>query len=183
MLSLPAAAVDGYARVTIEAANRDLAVEQFDAQPSGRVVFGFDQGWYEREYNPATGVLWRWASDRATIRVRPEGHALALTLHGEIEHAKSSRVTVRSTDRVLALFDVGQAFERTVVLPADALTQPETTITIESSVSYVPAETERRSRDRRRLALKLFECTLTPVSYWRGGFSRYGADGPRYGAL
>jgi len=164
MLTLPASPADGYASVTIEADNKDLAVEQFDAQPTGHVVFGFDQGWYEREYNPATGALWRWASDRATIRVRPEGHSLALTLRGEIEHAKSSRVTVRSADRVLAQFDVGQSFERTVVLPADAFAQPETTITLESSVSYVPAETQWRSRDRRRLALKLFECTLTPVS-------------------
>ena len=56
------AAAEFYAaNMTIEADNKDLAMEQFDAQPAGRVVFGFDQGWYEREYNPATGALWRWA--------------------------------------------------------------------------------------------------------------------------
>jgi len=165
MLSLPAgAAGDGYASVTIEADNKDLAVEQFDAQPAGRVVFGFDQGWHEREYNPATGAVWRWASDRATIRVRPEGHALALTLRGEIEEASLSQVTVRSGDRALAHITVGRTFEQTMVLPADAFRQPESTITLESTAWYVPAEKHWRSRDRRRLALKLFECTLTPVS-------------------
>jgi hypothetical protein len=164
MLALSPGTADGYASVTIDADNKDLAVEQFDAQPAGRVVFGFDQGWYEREYNPVTGVLWRWASDRATVRVRPEGHALALTVRGEIEEAKTSRVTVRSGGRALAQFDVGESFDRTVILPADAFREPETTITLESSAWYVPAETRWRSRDRRRLALKIFECTLTPVS-------------------
>ena len=73
-------------------------------------------------------------------------------------------MTVRSGERALARFDVGKSFARTVVLPADAFGQAETTITLESSAWYVPAETRWRSRDRRRLALKLFECTLTPVS-------------------
>jgi hypothetical protein len=164
MLTVPPAAADGYASVTIAADNKDLAVEQFDAQPSGRTVFGFDQGWYEPEYNPATGALWRWASDRATIRVRPEGHALALTIRGEIEEAASSQVTVRSGDRALARLTVGRTFEQTVVFPADAFRQSESTITLESSAWYVPAETRWRSRDRRRLALKLFECTITPIS-------------------
>jgi hypothetical protein len=160
----PSSSADDYAPVTVASDNPDLALEQFDAQPAGRIVFGFDQGWYEREYDPATGALWRWASDRAVIRVRSEGHALALTLRGEIEHASSSRVTVRSGERVLAQFEVGESFARTVILPADAFGQLETTIALESSVSFVPAETRWRSRDRRRLALKLYECTLTPVS-------------------
>jgi hypothetical protein len=164
MLTVRAASADGYASVTVEADNKDLAVEQFDAQPPGRVVFGFDQGWYEPEYNPATGALWRWASDRATIRVRPEGHTLALTIRGEIEDATSSQVTIRSSDRALAHFTVGRTFEQTVVFPADAFRQSESTITIESSAWYVPAETRWRSRDRRRLALKLFECTVTSIS-------------------
>jgi hypothetical protein len=164
MLSVPPAAAAGYASVTIEADNKDLSVEQFDAQPSGRVVFGFDQGWYEPEYNPATGALWRWASDRATIRVRPEGHGLALTIRGEIEEAASSQVTIRSGDRALARLTVGKTFEQTVVFPADAFRQSESTITLESSAWYVPAETRWRSRDRRRLALRLFECTVTPIS-------------------
>jgi len=155
---------DDYAAVTVDADTPDLAVEQFDAQPAGRVVFGFDEGWYEREYNPATGALWRWASDRAVIRVRPGSRALALTLRGELEQASSSRVTVRSGERVLAQFDVGTSFARTVILPADAFGASETTIALESSASFVPAETRWRSRDRRRLALKLYECTLTPVS-------------------
>lgn len=165
MATVPQAAGTGdYGLVSIESDNRDLAIEQFDAQPTGRAVFGFAEGWYEQEYNPTTGVLWRWASDRAAIRVRAEDHALALTLRGEIEEASSSHVTVRAGERVLAQFDVGPSFTRTEILPANALRGAESMIMIESSASYVPAEMRWRSKDRRRLALKVYECRLTPVS-------------------
>ena len=73
-------------------------------------------------------------------------------------------MTIRSGDRALAHFTVGRTFEQTMVFPADAFRQSESTITIESSAWYVPAETRWRSRDRRRLALKLFECVVTPIS-------------------
>jgi hypothetical protein len=165
MMTVPAIAATGdYGVVSVQADNRDLAIEQFDAQPSGRVVFGFGDGWHEQEYNPATGALWRWASDRAAIRVRAEGYALALTLRGEIEEASTSHVTVRRGERVLARFDVGKSFTRTAILPADAFGDRDSTITLESSAWYIPAEKRWRSRDRRRLALKLYECVLTPVS-------------------
>jgi hypothetical protein len=166
MADLPASASSGgYAVVTVASDNRDLAVEQFDAQPSGRLVFGFGEGWHEQEYNPTTGALWRWSSDRAGIRVRgAAGRRLALTLRGELEEAATSHVTIRVGDRVLAQFDVGASFERTALLPADAFSGPESTIVIESSAWYVPAEKRWRSGDRRRLALKLSECRLAPVS-------------------
>ncbi len=63
----------GYAEVRIVSDNPQLAIEQFDAQPAGRVLYGFGEGWNEQEYNPATGVLWRWSSDKAALRVRAEG--------------------------------------------------------------------------------------------------------------
>ncbi|MDR1989735.1 MAG: DUF2723 domain-containing protein [Acidobacteriaceae bacterium] len=153
-----------YAPLTIAATDPDFAIEQFDARPAGEPVFGFADGWHEHEYNPATGIGWRWTSDRATIRVRPEGRALVLTLGGEIEAAASSHVIVRSGARVVGEFDVDRQFTRTVIVPADALAQPEAEVTIESSASYIPAETRWRSKDRRRLGLKLTECRLTPVS-------------------
>jgi hypothetical protein len=37
-------------------------------------------------------------------------------------------------------------------------------VTIESSHFYVPAETRWRSRDRRKLGLKLLECSISPIS-------------------
>jgi hypothetical protein len=153
-----------YATVTIRSDNPELAIEQFDAQPAGRVIYGFGEGWNEQEYNPATGVSWRWSSDRSAIRLRAEGHAVALTLRGEIEEASSSHVRVLAGDRLVAEFDVGRSFSRTVLIPADLLTAADTVITIESSASYVPADTKWRSGDRRRLGLKLVECRISQAS-------------------
>lgn len=153
-----------YATVTIRSDNPELAVEQFDAQPAGRVIYGFGDGWNEQEYNPSTGVSWRWSSDRSAIRLRAEGHAVALTLRGEIEAASSSHVTIRAGEKVAAEFDVDRTFSRTIVIPVDLLKEPETLLTIESSAFYIPADTQWRSGDRRRLGLKLVECRISPAS-------------------
>jgi hypothetical protein len=165
MIDLPSTSGNGpYATVTIDSDNAQLAIEQFDAQPQGRVIYGFGDGWNEQEYNPSTGVLWRWSSDRSVIRVRSGGHALALTLRGEIEEASSSTVTLKAGDTIVSTFDVGRQFSRVVMIPQNVLAAPETELTVESSAFYVPAETRWRSQDRRKLGLKLIECSLTPAS-------------------
>jgi hypothetical protein len=164
-----------YATVTVDAESdttssgspgppADVAVEQFDAQMTGRVVFGFGDGWYEQEYNPVTGRLWRWTSERAALRVRAEGHALTLRMDGEIEAAATSHVIVRAGDRVVAEQDVGKAFSIATAVPAEAFGGPEGKITIETSRWYVPAERSRRSGDRRHLGLKIYSCQVAPVS-------------------
>jgi hypothetical protein len=165
MISLPVQAGDGdYTNMTVSTDNPDVAVEQFDSQPAGRVVFGFGDGWNEQEYNPATGALWRWTTDRARLRVRAEGHAVALSLRGEIEEFSTSRVTVRVGDRVAGAFEIGRTFARTVLIPADFFGPGESEVAIESSAFYIPAETRWRSGDQRKLALKLYECRITAVS-------------------
>jgi hypothetical protein len=165
MVTLPRLAGAGdYVKVTISSDNKDVAVEQFDGQPAGRLLFGFGEGWNEQEYNPATGALWRWTTDRALLNVRSGGGPAALTIRGEIEEAATSRVTVRVGGQAAAAFDVGREFERTVIIPAGLLGTGESVVAIESSAWYVPAETRWRSADRRKLALKLYECRLTPVS-------------------
>lgn len=154
----------GYGTLRISSDNRDLAIEQFDAQPAGQVMSGFGDGWYEQEYVPSTGVAWRWTSERAVLRVRAEGHAVSLTLRGEIEAASRSHVVVLAGTRVVAEFDVDETFQRTIVIPADAVAGEETSVTLTTSASYVPAETRWRSHDRRRLGLKLYECRVAAAS-------------------
>lgn len=153
-----------YAAITITSDRDQLAIEQFDAQPAGRVMFGFGDGWHEQEYNPSTGALWRWTSDRAVLRVRAGGHAVALTLRGEIEAASSSHVVILAGERVVAEFDADKRFTRTVLIPAEAVMGEETALTITSSASFVPAETTWRSQDRRRLGLKFSECRVSQAS-------------------
>ena len=90
---------------------------QFGRLPSTYVVFGFGDGWNEQEYNPATGVLWRWTTDRSNIRVRAEGHALALTLRGEIEAAKTSHIVIRVGNAVAAAFEFFPRFIGALRIP------------------------------------------------------------------
>jgi hypothetical protein len=178
MLTMAPASLSGagdYATVTVDAepdgtsygsprVRADIAVEQFDAQMTGRIVFGFADGWYEQEYNPTTGRLWRWTSERAALRVRAEGRALSLRLDGELEAAATSHVVIRAGDRIVAQQDVGKTFSIATAIPAEALGGAEGAITIETSRWYVPAERSTRSSDHRHLGLKIYYCQLAPAS-------------------
>jgi hypothetical protein len=167
MLDLPPGALEGageYATVSAAASSERTAIEQFDAQSAGRVVFGFDAGWHEHEYEPATGREWRWTSERATLRIRAEGHALTLFLRGVTERSGTSHIVVRVGDRILAQETVGAGLALSIGIPADILSAHDTILTIESDQTHVPAERSRRSPDRRRLGLRVFECRVTPAS-------------------
>ena len=173
-LRLPEGALDGagrYARISISADSPRLAIEQFDAQSSGQLVFGFGEGWHEPEYNPTTGRSWRWMSERGALRVRGaapgagDRHALRLALIGETDPLpRASRVAVRVADRVIAQFTVGREFSVQTVIPGELLTADESTIVVETDQVVVPAERSRRTQDRRHLGLRLFDVQLRPVS-------------------
>jgi hypothetical protein len=173
-LRLPEGALDGagrYARLSISADSPRLAIEQFDAQSSGQLVFGFGEGWHEPEYNPTTGRSWRWMSERGALRVRGaapgtgDRHALRLSLSGETDPLpRASQVAVRVGDRVIAQFTIGREFSVQAVIPGDLLTADESTIVVETDQFIVPAERSRRTQDRRHLGLRLFDVQLRPVS-------------------
>ena len=46
-----------------------VAIEQFDASAT-RPLVGFGDGWHEQEFNPRTGLRWRWLSERGELRRR-----------------------------------------------------------------------------------------------------------------
>ena len=153
-----------YARLDVVSNSVNLAIEQFDAAPAGRIVFGFGEGWHEREYNPATGRLWRWTSDHGTIRVRTPKQSVALELGGEVEASSKSRVTIRVGDRIVAARDIGETFSIRQVIPQDMIVDGTNFITVTTDGTYVPSERRSRSQDRRLLGLKVFTCRLTPAS-------------------
>ena len=169
MIDLPAAALSGsgdYAVVTVSADSDQIAIEQFDAKPVGSVIFGYSEGWHEQEYNPSTGRLWHWTSERASLRVRSERRALLLRFEGETEtFRKPSHIVIRAGDEVLDEEDVGDTFSVAVGLPAALFERGETTISIETDQVYVPGERRfRRSNDRRHLGLKIYQCSIRPPS-------------------
>jgi hypothetical protein len=167
MIALPPGALDGagdFATVSV-AANARVAVEQFDAQSSDRVVFGFGEGWHEAEFSEALG-LWRWTSDRAVLRVHAAGRSLMLTLRGEapiVSHWRPAHVTVRAGGRVVADEMLITRFDLQIRIPAVLVAGDDADITIETDRTSVPAEGIRRSADRRRLGLRVFECEVRPI--------------------
>ncbi|OFW29808.1 MAG: hypothetical protein A3H97_19830 [Acidobacteria bacterium RIFCSPLOWO2_02_FULL_65_29] len=151
--------------ITVEPPGADVAITQFDAQPSSRLLFGYGEGWHEHEYDPERGRLWRWTSERATLRVHAAGRAVKLRLEGEIEEASTSHVTIRAGGRVVSEHDIGETFSIEATVPAELLAGDEASITIETSEWYIPAERWlRRSTDQRHLGLKVFSCVLAPAS-------------------
>jgi hypothetical protein len=51
-----------------------VAIEQFDAVTAldSRAAWGFGVGWQEQEFNPRTGLRWRWLSERGELRLVDE---------------------------------------------------------------------------------------------------------------
>ena len=90
-----------------------------DAEASRRALFGFGDGWNEQEHEAvATGRLWRWMSERGTLRVR-EG-----TLWDPLDLARRARGVVRlRASRSAWAIAVSRSRDcRTLVLgPRDAL--------------------------------------------------------------
>jgi hypothetical protein len=169
MIDLPPAdpALTGdYSTIAVSADRPDVAIEQFDAKPSGAVVFGYGDGWHEEEYVPATGALWHWTSERASLLVRSDERASVLRLTGETEtFRKRSHVVIQSAGQKLTDLTVGSTFSIAVGLPAEIFKHGEATITISTDQIYVPTDRLfRRSNDHRHLGLKIYECSITPAS-------------------
>jgi hypothetical protein len=166
MLRLAPGTLDGagdYAPLTVGADQPTVAIEQFNAQSSDRVVYGFGDGWYEHEYNPAIGLEWRWMSERAVLRVHAAGHSLMLTMHGDPPRdyfPKPSSIRISAGGRLIATETAWSDLVVRIRIPAELVADYESPITIETDQAYVPAERSRRSPDRRHLGLRVFECDL-----------------------
>lgn len=140
----------------------NIAIEQFNVQRAGEVVWGFETGWQEAEFNPKTGLRWRWMSDRADIAVYETSHDLVLTLAGESPRryfSQAPKVVVRAGTHVLAEESPSDDFKIRVRVPAEALRAANFRLTVETSETFVPAE-RSGSPDRRRLGLRILNVTL-----------------------
>jgi hypothetical protein len=142
------------------------AVRQFDIQSADQIIAGFAEGWHEDEYDVATGLHWRWTSEKSVIRVNGPSHTVRLTIRGEnplryFDTAPTVRVTAGG--RVVAERKVSDDFEWSVLVPADDVARSEGAIAIETDRTYLPGVAEG-SGDERHLALRLFECRIDQVS-------------------
>jgi hypothetical protein len=167
IVTLPSDVIDqtdrrGYAALTVQAAaGSRVAIEQFDVS-SERPIFGFGDGWHEQEFNPRTGLRWRWLSERGELRVRTPTPRLTLHLEGESPRtyfSRGSRLVVRSGDRVV--FDATLSDDFSLNVP---IANAGDAIVLETDQVYAPADRSRRSADRRHLGLRIFKCELRSAS-------------------
>jgi hypothetical protein len=170
MLTLAPGALSGdgpFARLTVQArAVSDgpvppVAIEQFDLQEPGTPLVGFGKGWLEPEYEPSTGKLWRWMSERAVLRVQPAGRDLTLAISGESTRRyfpRGSRITVSAADRQLAVIDAETDFAAHVQVPATALAASGGRVVLASDQAFVPGD-RTGSPDRRHLAVRIYSVT------------------------
>ena len=173
VLQLPAGMPSGtgnYATLTLSARAEQpgvptpsVAVEQFDIQPVGTVMFGFGEGWQEAEYNNSTGLAWRWTSDRSALRIMP-ARDIRIRLRGEspLKYFDSPpSVRIRAGARELAVFHPDRDFSWEIPVSGDALTASGGIVTIETDKVYRPGQAEGTA-DQRRLGLRIFETRVDP---------------------
>ncbi len=161
---------DAYARLVVtsrpdsldRARSVPVAVRQFDVQPITRIIYGFGEGWHEAEYEFATGLQWRWTSERSVIHVQGPAAAMRLSVRGESPlkyFDEPPTVTIRAGTRILGRFQPASDFVWEVPVPAEALAASGGALSIDTDRFYVPAAAEGTS-DLRRLGLRIFECTV-----------------------
>jgi len=162
LITLPAGTLEtaAYMPLEVRSAGGDhalVSLEQFDAQPPGVPMFGYDTGWQEPEFNLEQGRAWRWMSEKATLWVRPVGRAVTLRISGDSPlryFAAAPHVRVLVGDREVAAFDPASDFEQAITLPADLLDRANGHVVIESSKFFVPGAAG--AADQRHLALRIY---------------------------
>lgn len=167
-IDLPAGPLEGsspYAPLTVSVRAvagtpvPEIGLEQFDAATIDTPLHALERGWQEPEGDPQTGRLWRWMSDRSTLRIRTGGRDARLRVAGESPLRYFDRpptVVVRAGSVELGRFSPATDFVETIALPAGVVDAAGGEISIETNLTFVPAE-RGESADRRRLGLKVYE--------------------------
>lgn len=152
-------------RVASDHRTPPVGLEFFDAATAADVLWTFDDGWHEPELEPASGLGWRWMEQAAAIHVIAPPRDLTLTISGESPvkyFGHGVELVVRAGAVELARRTLASDFTEVITVPAAVLGPAGERITFEAGESYVPAE-RGQGADRRQLALRIFEMSLTPA--------------------
>jgi hypothetical protein len=139
------------------------AIEQFDLQSPGVLMWAYGDGFHEPELDNARARSWRWMSEKATIEVPQSGGDLTLVLRGEsplVYFDKPSTLEVRSGDTALGRVDLSGDFEVRIGVRGARLDATRA-LQLTTSQTFAPAD-RGRSGDRRRLGLRLFAVEFEP---------------------
>ena len=140
-----------------------IAIEQFDLQPPSNVEVGFDAGWHEPEYNPATGRSWRWMSEQATLAVHGGQDDVMLRIRGEATgryFPRASRFRVAVAGQALTTVEIGQDFDLAVRVPRELLARGDGHVSFEADQLFIPGD-RQGTADRRHLAVRLYSVTAS----------------------
>ena len=140
------------------------AIEQFDVQLPGTLVWGFYTGWHEAEYTPAVG-LWHWTSERSSLRVYGAATDVRITLDFEsprryFDAPFTLRASAGDADIASSTLDASESWSFEV--PLDRLRAADGVITLDTSQTFVPAE-RGGAPDRRRLGLRVLSIRVESV--------------------
>jgi hypothetical protein len=149
-----------FAQLTIESRAPiavPTAIEQFDLQSVNSLMWVYDEGWQEAEYNSTVG-MWRWTSDRSTLRIINASTPVTITMRVERPTRYFDRhptVRMKAANLVLGETHFDGAELWSVTVPLDHLHKARGRIVIETDLTFVPAERSGVT-DRRRLGLRVF---------------------------
>jgi hypothetical protein len=166
---LPAGTVagDGLAPLAIrvlsgEGGSRETAIEQFDLQSAGALMWGYDEGWHEAEFTTAFGVF-RWASNASTLRIVNATAPLVVTFTIESPRRyfdAPSQVRLMAGERVLGETTIADDAVWRVIVPREAVESTNGRLRLETNQTFVPADTSDVP-DQRRLGLRVFSVTVS----------------------
>ena len=131
-----------------------MKLEQFDLQPEGVPVAGFDAGWQEPEYDSRTARTAWMSEGRRRGSGRSADVTLTVTESPLKQLTRAPAVTVSAGGRQLAKFSPATDFTQQIVLPNAALTASGGRVLLESDEWFSP---QARGEDRMS-------------AIWRSGF-------------
>lgn len=182
---LPAGSLQGegrYAPLTVVAVPTGAAtalpvgLEQFNLQSSDVIQFGFDEGWFEAEYNPQTARSWRWMGRQAALQIHHAGRGVVVSIRGESPlryYDDPPTLRVVAGGRTLGEFRPDSDFEVDIEIPGAVLDAAGGRVLLQSSASFVPGDRDG-SPDRRQLSLRIYA-----VRVGEGDTPPKGAGAPR----
>jgi len=133
------------------------AIEQFDLQSQGSLMWAYDTGWHESEYEPELGI-WRWMPERAVLQIVDATTPIAIAIRVDPPRRyfdDDPVVRVTAADRLLGTTNFRDSQILSVTVPLDALHAAAGRVVIETNRTFVPAE-RGEGQDRRVLGLRVF---------------------------